>query len=312
MSGMNESTGWGGRVDRHDGDAGLRWHQVVTDFDSEFNQGAVFLGLCSDEGVRRNQGRVGASAGPLTLRRMLSNLPVHSPMFLQDAGDVVCLGGELESAQARYAQIGSQVLASNRRLIGLGGGHEIGFASYLALAQSGIVKPNERVGILNLDSHFDIRREPQATSGTPFLQALDDASRRLFQLEYRVMGISRAANTRALFETAKEHGVQWKSDSEMSLLHVADRVAELRQWLPSLDHIYLTVCLDVLPAAVAPGVSSPAARGVSLEVIEMVIEMLMKTGKVRVADVAELSPAYDIDHRTARTAARLVWLMTQP
>ncbi|WP_309720420.1 arginase family protein, partial [Armatimonas sp.] len=190
---MSDLIGWGGRVDRHDGDAGLRWHQIVTSFDPDFDQGAVFLGLASDDGVRRNQGRVGAAAGPPTLRRMMSNLPVHSPMFLQDAGDVVCLAGELESAQFRYAQIGSQVLVSGRRLIGLGGGHEIGFASYSALAQSGVVKPNERVGILNLDSHFDLRREPQATSGTPFLQAMEDSSRHWFQLEYRVMGISRAA-----------------------------------------------------------------------------------------------------------------------
>jgi len=86
----------------------------------------------------------------------------------------------------------------------------------------------------------------------------------------------------------------------------------LQAFMAACDHLYLTIDLDVLPAFEAPGVSAPAARGVPLGLIEPLIETVRDSGKLRLADIAELNPDYDIDHRTARAAARLVWTLTQP
>lgn len=77
-------------------------------------------------------------------------------------------------------------------------------------------------------------------------------------------------------------------------------------FLAEVDHVYLTMCLDVLPAGVAPGVSAPSARGVAMEVIEPIVDRVAASGKLRLADVAELNPSLDIDNHTARVAARLV------
>jgi formiminoglutamase len=74
-----------------------------------------------------------------------------------------------------------------------------------------------------------------------------------------------------------------------------------------VDCAYLSICLDVLPASVTPGVSAPAARGVSLETIELLVETVKATGKLVVADIAELNPDFDQDNRTAKVAARLVY-----
>ncbi len=302
--------GWDGRVDRKDGDAGLRWHQVVAPYEPGLTKSVVFLGLASDEGVRRNQGRTGAAEGPGALRRMLSNLPVHDPVLLYDAGDVACSNGDLEGAQQRYAKLGAAAVRGGNLLIGLGGGHEIAFASYSALEQSGFID-GRRVGILNFDAHFDLRMDDQPTSGTPFRQALDQAQARDHTLSYRVMGISKAANTRALFETASSRGVQFVLDSDLTWPSLETQAAALREWLATLDHVYLTICLDVLPASVAPGVSAPAARGVSFEILEFMVGIAAQSGKIRVADVAELNPSLDIDNRTARTAARLLWTIIE-
>lgn len=70
--------------------------------------------------------------------------------------------------------------------------------------------------------------------------------------------------------------------------------------------IHLSIDLDVLPAATAPGVSAPAAYGVPLETIAAICEFLAASQKLTVVDIAELNPAHDIDSRTARVAARLV------
>jgi formiminoglutamase len=57
---QNDMSDWRGRVDAVDGDAGRRWHQVVRPASAATNAGVALLGLASDAGVRRNNGRVGA------------------------------------------------------------------------------------------------------------------------------------------------------------------------------------------------------------------------------------------------------------
>lgn len=303
---------WQGRVDAADGAAGLRWHQIVEPWRAGAVQGVALLGFASDEGVRRNDGRAGAAEGPQALRRMLANLPVHSRFALYDAGDVVCEGGALEAAQQAYAERAAMLLDEGQLVVGLGGGHEIAWASYLALVRSRALQAaGAKLGILNFDAHFDLRKDARSTSGTPFLQALDHAAASGLAVEYRCLGVSESSNTRALFERARERGVDFRRDDELTLLALDARLAELADWLRTVDDLYLTVCLDVLPAAVAPGVSAPAARGVALEVLEPLIALAAGSGKLRLADVAELCPPQDIDGRSARVAARIAWRVVQ-
>lgn len=305
MTPLNE-LGWGGRSDPEDGDAGLRWHQVVHEWQAD-DRGITVIGFASDEGVRRNLGRVGAATGPHALRRQLSNLPAARGFALCDAGDVRCTDGDLEGAQAGYANRVADILAAGGVPIGLGGGHEIAWASISGLIQSRTVPAGAKLGILNLDAHFDLRRSDQPTSGTSFRQALEAAKGLDFFVDYKVLGISESSNTRALFEAAESYNATWRTDAEMAPAHLQDRLDEVEDWLAGLDSLYLTICLDVLPAYVAPGVSAPAARGVGFDVIEAIAFTAASSGKLCLADVAELNPSLDIDHRTARSAARLIW-----
>ncbi len=89
-------------------------------------------------------------------------------------------------------------------------------------------------------------------------------------------------------------------------LDPAHTAPALQAFIADVDHVYLTFCLDVLPSCVAPGVSAPAARGVGLDVVEPLIDVVCASGKVRVADIAEMNPRFDIDGRTAAVAARIV------
>jgi formiminoglutamase len=185
----------------------------------------------------------------------------------------------------------------------LGGGHETAFASYLGVAGSAAVRGGKRLGVLNLDAHFDLRDEPEPSSGTPFLQMAraEEAAGR--ELNYAVVGISEPYNTPALFSTASRLGVKYLLDEDCSADATAQFVAG---FLDSVDVLYLTIDLDVLPASVAPGVSAPAAYGVPLPVISAVCRQVAASGKLLHVDVAELNPKFDIDQRTAKVAARLV------
>ncbi len=314
---------WTGRFDA-DGDEHRRWWQAVSTYthpdgddggaravppepaastEPAASRPAVILGFASDEGVRRNKGRTGAAQAPAAIRAALGPLAFHLDRAVSDAGDIVVSDGALEAAQARGGQAITSMLDGGSLTVVLGGGHETAFASYLGVAASEAVRGGGRLGVLNLDAHFDLRQETRPGSGTPFLQMAEAEAAAGRELKYAVVGISEPNNTRALFATAKRLGVQYVLDEDCTAERVETFVA---QFVDSVDVLYLTIDLDVLPASVAPGVSAPAAYGVPLPVISAVCRQVAGSGKLLHIDVAELNPEFDIDGRTAKVAARLV------
>jgi formiminoglutamase len=307
---------------RNDGDSAehRRWWQAVRPYtrealaaavaahDGARSRPAVLLGFRSEEGVRRNKGRLGAAEGPGAIRAALGPLAFHLDREVFDAGDVAVVTGgdefpgDLEGGQDRFGAALAAALDAGALTVGLGGGHETAYASYVGLVQSERTG-GARVGVLNLDAHFDLRNEDRATSGTPFLQMARAEAAEGRELQYAALGISQPNNTRALFQRADELRVRYLLD-EYTTRETAESFVE--DFLADLDAVYLTIDLDVLPAAAAPGVSAPAAVGVPLEVIIAVVRRVVASGKLLHADIAELNPAFDLDGRTARVAARLV------
>lgn len=303
---------------RHDGDGPefARWHQVVRVLDQESRAGApidpatgaprvALVGFASDEGVRRNQGRPGAAQGPTALRRALAPLALHRDLSIVDAGDVIVEDGDLESAQAVLGQVVAGLLDAGHLVVVLGGGHESAYGSALGRASSVQLAPR-RVGVLNLDAHFDLRDAPQATSGTPFAQMAGDDEAAGRDFLYAALGISQDANTAALFAAADALGGLYLLDKDCQPSRSEGTAAFVAGFLDGVEAVHLSVDLDVLPAAVAPGVSAPAAFGVPLEVLLSVGERVAASGRLAVVDIVELCPPLDQDGRTARAAARLI------
>jgi len=313
----NEMSVWSGRVDAGEGDAGRRWHQAVRPSAAADGPGVALAGFACDAGVRRNHGRPGAAAGPHELRRMLGNLAWHggTSSRLYDAGDVACDGDALEDAQREYADLVAGLLRSGHFPVGLGGGHEIAWAAYQGIERALSGDPRlERIGIVNFDAHLDLRRPERpghGTSGTPFLQIAESRVASGMDFRYLCVGASAASNTAALFDRAAALGAGVILDVDAGGSEAERRV---RGFVAECSTVYLTFCLDVLPPAVAPGVSAPSALGVPLQrAIELLRVVLAAcahgapASKLLLADVAELNPAHDEAGRTARTAARIVY-----
>ncbi|MEU0542896.1 formimidoylglutamase [Nocardia sp. NPDC005978] len=297
---------WTGRIDG-DGPEHLRWHGAVRPYDASASEtGCVLIGFASDEGVRRNLGRVGAAAGPDALRAALASMALAAPLPIEDAGTVAVTDGDLEAGQRRLARAVTAAIDSARLPVVLGGGHEVAYGTYLGVAASRPRRTRPRLGILNLDAHFDLRADPVPSSGTPFRQALEAERAAGTPLRYAVLGISEPSNTPALFAAAATHDVHHLLDENCTPANLTKIDTFLDAFVSAVDLIHLTIDLDVLPASVTPGVSAPAAYGVPLETIHHVCARITTTGKLIALDVAELNPTLDIDNRTARTAARLI------
>ncbi|MGL4249513.1 MAG: formimidoylglutamase [Aeromonas sp.] len=303
---------WQGRQDPEDGAQALRWHDKVQPWSASAADaaGVVLLGFACDEGVRRNKGRIGAAASPLAVRKLLANTAWHLNRPVYDGGDVSCSDGDLDAAHERLAERVSSALDLGHFPLVLGGGHEVAFGSWSGLNRH--LGRSGKIGIINFDAHFDLRRKvEQASSGTPFFQIAEQCTVQRTPFHYACLGIAETANTRALFARARELGVWHVLDEAMTQADLPALLAGLDAFIARCDHLYLTIDLDVLPAAVMPGVSAPAARGVELAVIEPLVAHIRASGKLRLADLAEYNPMLDQDNRSARVAARLVHQLTK-
>jgi len=316
MSDQINMSPWQGRIDAEESRPAPRWHQVISPLDDLSPRGAIaLLRFTCDAGVARNKGRVGASDGPVAIRKALANLSYDGEKPVFDAGDVDCIDNQLESAQENLANTIASLLDRQMKLTLLGGGHEIAWGSFQGIMQhlQHSAERTPKVGIINFDAHLDLRNSAEgANSGTPFRQIAEWCSDNGHEFLYQVIGISPSANTAALFEYAQAKNVNWLEDTDVHVGNIDAIKTRLQEFIRPVDYLYITVCLDVFSAAIAPGVSAPAGVGISAEVLIKVLRTIRTISKALAApiiltDIAEMNPRYDLDGRTARLAARLVW-----
>ena len=293
---------WTGRSDPEDGPSARRWHDVVRIGGP--SDDVVLLGFACDAGVRRNKGRPGAAEGPDALRKALAGQAWHSPRSISDGGDIVCRGDALEAAQEELACRVAAVRTAGGLPLVLGGGHEVAWGTWQGLHRA---HPGKTIGIVNIDAHLDLRQPVRGvgTSGTPFFQVAQACDGAGLPFRYACLGVSPTGNTAALFERAEARGVCVIPDLDTQ----RDPMSAARRALAALhdaDLIHLTLCLDALPAAVAPGVSAPSPVGVDMVACCTLIAELAADPRLAAVDVAELSPPHDRGNQTARAAAR--WL----
>lgn len=305
---------WKGRNDPNFGRPNY-WHELVElceldDLKPSVHSQIALLGYACEEGVRRNQGRLGAAQGPDAIRKMLAVLPNHfeKETSLLDLGNIECDDQQLETTQAFLSRSVTQLLEAGAFPILLGGGHDIAYAHYAGIRD--FLNQNlhqKKIGIINLDAHFDLRDDEQGnTSGTPFFQIAQDCKVLNHDFHYLCLGIQKAANTKTLFETAENLGAVWVENTVYSVQNWAEVELKLLSFIQKVDAVYLTIDLDGFSSAYAPGVSAPSPMGFAPDVVLKTLEVIMQSKKVISIDLAEMNPVYDQDHATARLAARLV------
>lgn len=294
---------WQGRDDSAEASNAKRIFQTI-DLSEPFTpqpSGIAVIGFECDEGVKRNRGRPGAAQAPDVLRAALANMASHAGHErLSDAGNVQVAGEALEAAQRTLSDVVTLCQQSGMRTLVFGGGHETAWAHGRGVLDA---FPDERVAIVNLDAHLDLRNAERATSGTPFRQLAGYCAAQSREFQYACLGVSRAANTQALWDEAERLKVTLVED----LCFQRDALSSLEKVLAQADRVYLTIDLDVLPAAEMPAVSAPAALGVSARDLMPVIERICRSGKLAAADLVEFNPHYDRDGQGAWLAARLAW-----
>jgi agmatinase len=202
-----------------------------------------------------------------------------------DGGDVDVAASADVSMRLIREGVG-RVLDGGGRVLSLGGDHSITFPILEAHARHGV-----RPSVLHIDAHadlYDVFDDNRLSHACPFARVMEAGLvSRLVQVGIRTLN-------RHQREQAQRFGVE---------------IIEMKAWLPSIDlsfdgPVYVSLDLDALDPAFAPGVSHHEPGGLSTrDVIGLVHRV---RGTVIGADVVELNPARDLHGVTAMVAARFV------
>lgn len=264
----------------------------------------VLIGFCSDEGVRRNNGRPGSANAPALIRNAFYRLtpdPLRFYAFthwlkrMHDAGDIR-IGDSMEEAQERLGRLVGNLLKAGACPVIIGGGHETTYGHFLGYVHSG-----KKVTIINIDAHPDVREKKNGSghSGSVFRQALEHESRMCSV--YRVAGLQPHS-------VAKSHLDYLKSRNAMiRYAYALNKEALDTLFEDTGDDILMSMDMDAVDAAYAPGVSAPASSGLSQTIWLHCAWSAGRNSNVRSVDLVEVNPDYDTDNRTVRLAALTIW-----
>ncbi|MGB1218273.1 MAG: formimidoylglutamase [Flavobacteriales bacterium] len=263
------------------------------------------IGAGDHQGVEHVGGRVGAAKGPESFQVFFNKLNGNAVLEeLKSSFEHLSFSGsDLEEKHQATAKKISQCFENQNVPILIGGGHDFAYSHIKGLkdAQKG------SVACINIDPHLDLRPyEEKFTSGSPFRRLIEENILKPNQLiEF---GIQKQANAQALFDYADEKGIKVVAYEDFDRLDVFDL---FRQQLIELknkaDYICISLDLDAIQAAFAPGVSAPAAEGFSPKDIRKFLQIAAEEQQVISLGIYELNPSLDLDHRTARLAAYLAY-----
>lgn len=256
-------------------------------------------------------GRRGAADGPAAIRSALAGAKTHhfaemdnegrapSLPTLADLGDVDLPDEDTPNAQEITETVAEAVYDAGTLPVFLGGDNSltVGNARPLlgAADETGDGAPgdatstaDDRVGVVNFDAHLDVR-EPQdgPTSGTPYRQLIEgglDA--------YTVVGTRHFETSSAYADYVDEAGGDVITADEVvsGLPAVAARIEEATA---DVDRLFVSVDLDVLDAAAAPGVSAPTPGGLQTRELFDLVRRMGADERVAGFELVETAPSLD-------------------
>lgn len=284
--------------------ADIRLKDILKSNGQRMEQSACLIRFPSDEGVKRNGGRPGASKAPdLILKRLLSLTPhpkyaQHHIKLLSSVTipDPVRCSGSLEKDQEELGTLVQKTMKDNVIPVIIGGGHETSFGHYLGYSTS-----STPVTILNIDAHTDVRplKNGLTHSGSPFRQALEHPSGCC--QSYNVFGLNPSSVSEDHYKFVDQHG---------KALFAEDlNLQSLKTFLDKSQgqNIMATMDMDAVQQADAPGVSAPNSSGISASLWLKCAYEIGKCSNVRSFDLCEVNPDFDRDQQTVKLAALSIW-----
>jgi formiminoglutamase len=281
-----------------------RLGEIVSSEPNEYRAAEiVILGCPQDEGVRRNNGRVGASEAPRAIREQFYRLtPFNIRKKLFDIGDVKILDTLEETHDAHYKVV-KQILLDGKRLIVLGGGNDISYPD--GRAMSDVFGPEKWIGI-NVDSHLDVRIAEERNSGTPYRQLLEEGL--LLPNFFYEVGYQTHFCSPIYYKHLRDLGVHRISleilrSREQADLELKENIRHRFIGQSASLNTFFGFDIDAVRASDAPGASNPSPLGLRAGEFITLVKYAASLANTKLIEFSEVNPKYDIDNTTAKLVA---------
>jgi formiminoglutamase len=211
-----------------------------------------------------------------------------------------------EGAFSDIASLAMSALAGGRFTIALGGDHSVSWPVVASVAQHARhVRPEARVGVVQLDAHHDLRPLDRGPSnGTPFRGLLESGV--LLADDLVQVGIGRFANARDVHEFAEAQFVRAIGVDEVRELGAVAVAESALASLRGVDVVHLSVDIDVLDRAFAPGTVAALPGGLDPASLMAIVDRICTDPRVQSMDVVEFDPERDVAGTTALNVASVV------
>ena len=239
----------------------------------------------------------GCRFGPDAIREAFNNIEIFQPEFGVDleAEAITDLGNTKHTVVATemlqmVKSVTSELKKQDKQIIILGGEHLITLGSFTCFPKD--------TGYVVFDAHYDLRDQYAdiKLSHAAYLRRIVEE-----RGSENIVHVGARAFVKEELAFLKEHKIATVSDKE---IRNGDGPKLLKDITSTFDRVYLSVDLDVLDPAFAPGVGNPEAVGISSRELYDLITTLQNK-KIVAADMVELNPTYD-NGSTASMAAKMI------
>ncbi|QNF27494.1 agmatinase [Metabacillus elymi] len=258
---------------------------------------AVIYGMPMDWTVSY---RPGSRFGPARIREVSIGLEEYSAYLdreldevkYYDAGDIPLPFGNPQRSIDMIEEYIDKLLADDKYPLGMGGEHLVSWPVMKAM-----YKKYPDLAIIHMDAHTDLRDEYEGeplSHSTPIKKIADLIGPK------NVYSFGIRSGMKEEFQWAKEVG-----------MHISkfDVLEPLKEVLPTLAGrpVYITIDIDVLDPAHAPGTGTVDAGGItSKELLASIHEIAKSDIRVVGSDLVEVAPIYDNSEQTANTASKIL------
>jgi len=239
----------------------------------------------------------GCRFGPDAIRDAFNNIEIFQPEFGVDLETVNIsdLGNTKHTVVATemlrmVENITSELAKQGRQIIILGGEHLITLGSFTCFPKD--------TGFVVFDAHYDLRDQYADIKlrHAAYLRRIGEK-----RGSENIVHVGARAFVKEELAFLKVHNIKTVSDKD---IRDGNGTKLLKDITSTFDKIYLSIDLDVLDPAFAPGVGNPEAVGItSRELYDLITALQNK--KILAADIVELNPTYD-NGSTASIAAKMI------
>jgi agmatinase len=254
--------------------------------------------------------RPGARFAPAHIRQSSRLLRGYNPaqdvepfatQQVADAGDISCNPFDIAEAVRQVEEGARALLRAGTKLVTLGGDHTIALPLLRAVAER-----HGPVAVVHFDAHLDTWDTyfgAPYTHGTPFRRASEEGLiDRTASVHVGIRGPLYAATDLSDDEELGFRVIHCRDVDDLGWRGVLGRIRERVGGRP----VYLSLDIDVLDPAFAPGTGTPEAGGLSSRELLAILRGFADMWLVS-ADIVEVSPAYDHAEITGIAAAHIAY-----